>query len=715
MRFRSFIFALLLSSVLTPLAGAIDYLRIQDPQRLWRVGQGTIEHAVVAVKPVGVYMEYGIYLTFSARGLGFTAADTLEVQFQFEMPAGSIAHDSWLWIGDTIIRAEIMDKWSAEQIYEEIVNRRRDPSILFKRSETQYELRIFPMLGTERRKVKLSYLVPAQWTRLHVSAPLPNKLIRTSKNILSGMSVLTWPDGEWVNPRLLENTGITFSPGDDSTNGPHKRADVPWAALQSTATIAFDAPLTNGLYVNKHENAGGGYYQLALLPSATLGLAPVRKTAILVDHTAGTSSVTTAQVVDAIRQALHGTFAGRDSFNLIFSGASINRVSGAWLPADSATIDSVFSAIGPDPIASYSNLPALLVNGIEFIQGRGTGGDMLLIASSDQYGGAVAANALLNDLRAEMPEMIPVHVVNYQTMAQSSNFIGGVWYYGNDYFYVNLTRITGGNLVKIASGGTIQPLVAGAFQTLGGFITSFDLHTRVENGFAHSRYFSGPIGGPAYLDRAILQTGRYYGNFPMTVEVSGVYGGNVLSVSLTANDLNDHPVDSLVVESWSGNYVRYLESQQQTNDVVAEVIRTSLSERVLSIYSAFLALEPSRGGEVCYDCLDESEPIVAVEDSAADADSLELFQAWPNPFNASTTLRLRMPAGDERGPAVLTIYDVLGRQIRTFELPAAGSRGTAQVTWNGTDEGGATVNSGVYFAVYRGPAGIRTLKLMMVK
>ena len=61
-------------------AVAIDQLRVRDPKAWWRYGQGTVEKSVVSVRPVGVYMEYGIYLTFSARGLGYPHYDSMEVR-----------------------------------------------------------------------------------------------------------------------------------------------------------------------------------------------------------------------------------------------------------------------------------------------------------------------------------------------------------------------------------------------------------------------------------------------------------------------------------------------------------------------------------------------------------------------------------------------------------------------------------------------------------
>jgi Ca-activated chloride channel family protein len=183
---------------------AYNSLTIQDPRQTWRLGQGTIEHAVVSLRPQGVYTEVGLYLTFSARGLNFTSQDSVEVQLYFDLPEEAIVHDLWLWVDDQIMRALLMDRWSASGIYEGIVKRRRDPAILFKNSETQYELRIFPMVGSGERKIKLTYLVPAQWSATAVTSLLPAHIFRLSKSPLTAVNVLFWPAPDWQNPRVVE-------------------------------------------------------------------------------------------------------------------------------------------------------------------------------------------------------------------------------------------------------------------------------------------------------------------------------------------------------------------------------------------------------------------------------------------------------------------------------------------------------------------------------
>jgi hypothetical protein len=72
-----------------------------------------------------------------------------------------------------------------------------------------------------------------------------------------------------------------------------------------------------------------------------------------------------------------------------------------------------------------------------------------------------------------------------------------------------------------------------------------------------------------------------------------------------------------------------------------------------------------------------------------------LSQNYPNPFNPNTQIRLSVPA---RGHVELTVYDVLGRRVRTL-IDRELSAGTYTADWNGRNEAGEPVASGVY--VYR--------------
>jgi hypothetical protein len=73
--------------------------------------------------------------------------------------------------------------------------------------------------------------------------------------------------------------------------------------------------------------------------------------------------------------------------------------------------------------------------------------------------------------------------------------------------------------------------------------------------------------------------------------------------------------------------------------------------------------------------------------------AFSLSQNYPNPFNPTTTLQFGLPATSH---VSLRVYDYLGREIATLlndERPA----GYVRVSWNGTNNSGAHVASGVYF------------------
>lgn len=85
----------------------------------------------------------------------------------------------------------------------------------------------------------------------------------------------------------------------------------------------------------------------------------------------------------------------------------------------------------------------------------------------------------------------------------------------------------------------------------------------------------------------------------------------------------------------------------------------------------------------------------------------------PNPFNPSTEIRFVVP----NGPALdyrVEIYDAAGRVVRRLDAGRA-APGMNQVIWNGQDDQGAPVGSGVY--LYRLELGAERLvsKMVLVK
>jgi hypothetical protein len=89
-----------------------------------------------------------------------------------------------------------------------------------------------------------------------------------------------------------------------------------------------------------------------------------------------------------------------------------------------------------------------------------------------------------------------------------------------------------------------------------------------------------------------------------------------------------------------------------------------------------------------------------------------LSQNYPNPFNPSTSINIGLPV---QAPVTMEIYNILGVKVRTLLHGEVMSAGIHQMEWNGKDDAGASVTSGVY--LYRINAGTFqvTKKMMMLK
>ena len=72
--------------------------------------------------------------------------------------------------------------------------------------------------------------------------------------------------------------------------------------------------------------------------------------------------------------------------------------------------------------------------------------------------------------------------------------------------------------------------------------------------------------------------------------------------------------------------------------------------------------------------------------------TIQLFQNYPNPFNSETTLNFQLT---KQSWVNLNIYDTLGREIRTL-LNALKSKGYHNIFWDGKDNSGKKVASGLY-------------------
>jgi len=88
-----------------------------------------------------------------------------------------------------------------------------------------------------------------------------------------------------------------------------------------------------------------------------------------------------------------------------------------------------------------------------------------------------------------------------------------------------------------------------------------------------------------------------------------------------------------------------------------------------------------------------------------------LYQNYPNPFNPSTSIEFSLHA---RERVSLKVFDVSGRLVRTLvDGPLSG--GNHRYTWDGHNERGSSVASGVYFYVLKSESIRQSRKAVLLR
>lgn len=209
-----------------------------------------------------------------------------------------------------------------------------------------------------------------------------------------------------------------------------------------------------------------------------------------------------------------------------------------------------------------------------------------------------------------------------------------------------------------------------------------------------------------YLGEQMIVAGRYSQALPVTLTLSGTAFGQPVEYDypLTLSESYEESRAFLskvwakrTIESLMVQYYLYDEDSPQAQELEDQITELSLTWGVVSIFTSF------------NDTVRVDEP-----DTPARPADLLLVQAYPNPFNPSTTLRITVPAGVARGPLVVRIYNIQGQLVRTLGILAEGA-GVYEVQWDGLGEGSRTLASGIYLAVVSAGDRLTAQRLTLLK
>jgi Ca-activated chloride channel family protein len=618
----------------------------------------------------------------------------LEGFYVFTLPEGAQVHEMYLWINGQRVPYVVKKREEAVVKYQEIVSRIADPAILEQLGSNLFKLRIFPFEARGSRRIEIQYSQPLAYERGSIRYVFPLDMTDYTSAAIEQTSIVV--DLQSQLPITSVSTSADQSPtAVVTTKLSDKRYKIEYGLENVTFARDFSVRCNverGGLKMlartwRDTSTTAAPYFILWSAVPDTLYSDSIttRELTFVADVSSSMEGVRVEQVKEAL-QSFVDFMNEKDRFNIIAFSTGALRFRPNLVSATAAAKDSARAFIAQLTALGLTNFEEALRQSLAQSFSDSIHSAVVFLTDGLPSWGQTNPDSLLAlaaRLNVSHTHIYPVGI-------------------GEEHDYTLLTNLgkrSGGFLTKITFDDSIHAEMKDLYRLLFlpklryvsfdyGAIGAYDVH---------------PSPFPdVYAGDQILTTGRFATGGTANVRMTGTAGGTprAFEEQVVFAD-TDHALRA-VSRYWGARKIEsileLIGQMGELKELVDQVIALSITYSVLTPYTAFLVVEPSTGSST------------DVEVPAGGPVAFSLEQNYPNPFNPSTTIRYTI-SGSTRAYVTLSIYDMLGRRIKTLVADWK-SGGIYVAVWDGTDDQGKPVASGSY--VYRLTSGGNIASRMMI-
>lgn len=518
----------------------------------------------------------------------------LEGVFYFPLPQDASISGFGMWINGELVKADVVEKQRAREIYETILRERRDPGLLEWTGGNIFKARVFPIFAHSEKRIKITYtqVLPYRGGSYRYSYALQSEMLRS--NPLSELSL-----NVRVNSALpIKN--ISCPTHSARINRTAHSAQVEFTAKEYTPTSDFEVEIAvdnkaNPLTVVPHQRGDDGYFVALVTPPGKDGawqreLVPDGQPLelFILTDTSGSMDETARSNQDAFLAALLGSLGKDDRFHLATCDNEVRwftrkrGMKSEELPAHAREFLASRTSLG------WSDLDQTFAALAKRLDGRKKsrrstqviyiGDGVITTGDADPVAFANRLRRLCGDKNA-----------TFHAVAPSSSFESGV---------LNTIASLGGGSVRKIEGSDTPSAVATQLLSEIASPGLRDLEISFE-GLRTARVYPERLPNlPSGKQQIVI--GRYLpeGNDQKgELVVRGVRDGKEVSFRTPIVLRDAESGNSFIPRLWARHHLDALLAQGRSQEIQDEIIALSEEYHIMTPYTSFLVLESDEDRE----------------------------------------------------------------------------------------------------------------------
>jgi len=506
----------------------------------------------------------------------------LEGVFYFPLPQDASISSFGMWIGDSLVEADIVEKERAREIYETILRERRDPGLLEWTGGNIFKARVFPIFAHSEKRIKISYtqVLPMKNGRCRYSYALQSEMLKQHPLRELALDVR-------VNSALPLKS-VTCPTHNVRSDMTEHSAHVEFSAQEYTPDRDFEveievdyrnAPVT----MISHRRGDDGYFLLMLTTPAVEGAgertvipdgAPLEL--LILADTSGSMDESSRRARDSFIAAMLSSLGPKDSFNIATCDVTCEWFSPKPVRVDETNVAAARDFVVGRRSLGWSDLDTAIASAIER---AGPRTQVIYVGDGIITTGDADPVAFTKRLQC----MAEGKSGTFHAVATGSSFEPAVM--------KTIASIGGGSFRRIE--GSDGSRLA-AMQLLGETTRPPIKNLKVSfNGFNAARVYPEELPNlPAGLQQIVL--GRYLPDGKTAageVVVTGTKDGKPVEFRAPVSFKDAEQGNSFIPRLWARMHLDTLLEQGRSQEIKDEIVALSEEYQIMTPYTSFLVLE----------------------------------------------------------------------------------------------------------------------------